>query len=256
MQINGPVVVTRPLTQCQPLASRIEALGYRAVVFPLLEILPLADTTALQAALDELASYALIAFVSPNAIAAAFALRPDWPQGQHLAVMGEGSRKALASHGIDARRFRISSPRDPLRTDSQTLLETLDLAALRGQRVLIIRGESGRELLADALRGAGAIVTQVAAYRRCAPQADAPRLRELAALLDAPANWIVTSSEALRFLHGMAGHAAIKDGVAKLQRQQLIVPHQRIQETARLLGFQHIVLTGSGDGALLAALQS
>jgi uroporphyrinogen-III synthase len=34
------------------------------------------------------------------------------------------------------------------------------------------------------------------------------------------------------------------------------VPHARIHETARALGFTRLTLTGSGDERLLAALQS
>jgi uroporphyrinogen-III synthase len=44
--------------------------------------------------------------------------------------------------------------------------------------------------------------------------------------------------------------------VANLQHQRLIVPHPRIAETARALGFADLTLTGSGDERLLAALQS
>jgi uroporphyrinogen-III synthase len=42
----------------------------------------------------------------------------------------------------------------------------------------------------------------------------------------------------------------------QLSRQRLIVPHARIHETARGLGFTQLTLTGSGDERLLAALQS
>jgi uroporphyrinogen-III synthase len=41
-----------------------------------------------------------------------------------------------------------------------------------------------------------------------------------------------------------------------LQQKSLVVPHLRIEESARELGFRSVRLTGSGDGALLAALQS
>jgi uroporphyrinogen-III synthase len=41
-----------------------------------------------------------------------------------------------------------------------------------------------------------------------------------------------------------------------MQQQHLIVPHARIAETARALGFARVTLTGSGDERLLAALQS
>jgi uroporphyrinogen-III synthase len=53
----------------------------------------------------------------------------------------------------------------------------------------------------------------------------------------------------------MAGQASGKAGVVKLQQKRLLVPHERIEETARELGFSSVTLTGSGDEALLAALQ-
>ncbi|MDB5839883.1 MAG: uroporphyrinogen synthase [Herminiimonas sp.] len=254
MRLN-PVVITRPAAQAEALAARVRALGREAVVFPLLEIHPLPDQRPLQAALAGLADYSLVAFVSPNAIDAAFAARPQWPAHPTLAVVGEGSRAALARHGMTETNATIISPRDAQRTDSQTLLAVLDVAALRGKRVLIVRGETGRELLADALRAAGAQVTQVAAYRRTAPRLDTARRAQLLSLLDSESSWIVTSSEALRILLDMVREAATADGVAKMQHKKLIIPHVRIAETARALGFHEISLTGSGDEALLAALQ-
>jgi uroporphyrinogen-III synthase len=250
------VVITRPLAQAGPLAQRVAAIGREAVVFPLLEIHPLNDAAPLLKALGELSSYAMVAFVSPNAIDAAFAARPDWPVQIPLAVVGEGSRMALARHGITPANSTIFSPCNAQRTDSQTLLEVLDLETLRGKRVLIIRGETGRELLGDALRAAQVQVTQVAAYKRSAPALDDARRAQLSRLLQSRNDWIVTSSEALRFLMGMVGRLAEDDSVAKIQQQRIIVPHVRIAETAQTLGLSNITLTGSGDERLLAALQS
>jgi uroporphyrinogen-III synthase len=254
-QHRRPVVITRPRAQAQSLARRIEAAGRDAIVFPLLEIHPLDDQSALQAALRDLRDYAMVAFVSPNAIDAVFRQVTDWPREVAIAVMGEGSKAALAQHGLTPENARIFSPVDPQRTDSQTLLEVLDIDALRGQRVLIVRGESGRELLADALRSEGVRVEQVPAYRRAAPVLDQAGLEQLSRLLDANADWLLTSSEALRILIALARDAGGDAAVVKLQRQRLIVPHIRIAETARELGFSEIVQTGSGDDQLLAALQ-
>ncbi|WP_293776518.1 uroporphyrinogen-III synthase [uncultured Oxalicibacterium sp.] len=250
------VVVTRPLAQAHELAARVTALGRQAVLFPLLDIQPLPDTTILHKALAELERYALVAFVSPNAIDAALAVRPDWPFDVPLAVVGEGSRAALARHGLTAERCTIYSPRNLERTDSETLLEELDLAALRGREVLIVRGETGRELLGDTLRAAGVRVTPVAAYRRTAPEWTAERRQELRCLLDSQNDWIVTSSEALRFLEQMVARLDDAQGVAKMQQQRLIVPHIRIADTARSLGFSHVHQSRSGDDGLIAALQS
>lgn len=252
----GPVVITRPAAQADALARQVAALGREAALFPLLEIHPLPDPAALRSALGELERYALVAFVSPNAIDAAFALRPRWPAGMTLAVVGEGSRKALARHGIDDGNATILRPAEGARNDSQGLLEALDLSALRDREVLLIRGESGRELLAEALRAAGAQVVPVPAYRRCAPVLDAGRRAQLEKLIDTSGDWIVTSSEALRNLLELVHETRGKDGVAKMQQQHLLLPHERITETARMLGFVNITETASGDEGLLAALQS
>ncbi|GIZ54030.1 hypothetical protein NCCP691_40440 [Noviherbaspirillum aridicola] len=249
------MVVTRPAAQAAPLAARLAAAGREAVVFPLLEIQPLPDPAGLRAALSRLRDYAMVAFVSPNAIDAAFALIADWPPEVALAVVGEGSKAALARHGIVPGRFIIHSPRDPVRSDSETLLQALDIDALRGRKVLIVRGESGRELLADALRAHGVDVVPVAAYRRAAPALDEARRAQLVGLLDGGADWVITSSEALRNLLDMARQAAGDAGVTALRRQRLILPHIRIAETARALGFDTLLQTASGDDALVAALE-
>ncbi|MES2263262.1 MAG: uroporphyrinogen-III synthase [Pseudomonadota bacterium] len=251
------VVITRPLAQAQPLAGRVAALGRPVEVLPLLDISPLPDTAPLQAVLAELADYALVAFVSPNAIDAAFAHIRQWPAGVTAAVVGDGSRAALAAHGVTPDNARIVSPLDSARSDSEHLLQALDLPALRGRRVLIVRGESGRELMGDGFRAAGAHVTVVAAYRRSVPALTPALGATLQRLLAQRADWIITSSEALRGLLHLLGQ--LDDGAAavvQMQQQHLIVPHARIAETANQLGFHRITLTGSGDERLLAALQS
>ena len=66
----------------------------------------------------------------------------------------------------------------------------------------------------------------------------------------------MTSSEALRILLDMVVRLNEEEGVAKMQQQRIIVPHMRIAETARALGFLNIVQSRSGDDGLIAALQS
>lgn len=253
--MTSPVVITRPAAQAQAFAWRVSAAGRRAIVFPLLEIHPLPDPAPLRETLAALNKYAMVAFVSPNAIDAAFSMVHSWPKDIALAVVGEGSRAALARHGLTSANATIISPRDPMKTDSETLLDALDLNAFQGKRVLIVRGETGREFLAETLRAAGIDVVQVAAYRRTAPLLDSARRMQLTELANSENDWIITSSEALRNLIRTAQQVLGDDGVAKLLQQKIIIPHMRIEETARGLGFQHITLTGSGDEQLFAALQ-
>jgi len=253
-----PVVVTRPLAQAAGLVDGAIALGHAAQCFPLLEIQALEDPAPLAAGLADLERYALVAFVSPNAVDAALAARPDWPTGSDrpaLAVVGEGSRAALARHGITDANARIHRPVPGQNADSEALLANLDLPALRGQRALIIRGASGREFFADALRQAGAQVDVLAAYRRASPSLDEARCAQLQELLQVNGIWIITSSEALRNLQDMVQRLAGTAGLVKIHTKRLIVPHPRIAQTAQRLGFQRITLTGSGDHAMLDALQ-
>lgn len=263
-----PVVITRPRAQAEPLAARLAALGIDARIFPLLEIKPLpvgsAREAGLKSALGRLTDYALVAFVSPNAIDAAFAYIAAWPAGVIAAVVGDSSRQALARHGVTDANASVASPTDPERTDSETLLQVLDLSALKGRKALIVRAETGRELLADRLREAGVDVEQVAAYRRGAPELDEARCAQLLSLVAAGATWVITSSEALRHLQAMVQQAGAHSGDASgsagawqaMQRQTLVVPHPRIAETAQSLGFDTVLHTGSGDEALITAIQA
>jgi len=251
-----PVVITRPRAQADALAARLAELGVAVHCFPLLEIQAIQDDAVLRDTLGRLRDYAMVAFVSPNAIDAAFAYIDQWPVEVIAAVVGEGSRQALARYGVNAGNAQIVSPIDPNRTDSETLLEVLDLAALKGRRALIVRAETGRELLADRLRAADVEVEQIAAYQRGMPVFDAQRRAQLADLLAQPMSWVITSSEALRYLLEMARQLAAETGVEQMLGRQLIVPHPRIAETAYALGFTHVMQTASGDEALVAAIQS
>jgi len=261
--MTGAVVITRPLAQARPLAARVAAMGREVELLPLLDIAPLDDTAPLRAVLARLSEYAMVAFVSPNAIDATFTYIKRWPDGVTLAVLGEGSRAALAAHGVTPDTVDIVSPADSAHSDTEHLLQTLDLAALRGRPVLIIRGESGRELMADGLRAAGAVVDVVPAYRRSVPPLTPALAATLRRLLARQNDWIITSSEALRGLCALLAELDIEhpdalqqNSVVLMQQQHLIVPHARIAETANNLGFSRLTLTGSGDERLLAALQS
>ena len=108
-QSRRPVVVTRPRAQAEPLARRVAALGREAVVFPLLDIHPLPDQQALSDVLRNVVAYALVAFVSPNAIDAAFAILGSWPRQVAIGVMGEGSRAALARHILEQAQAALAA---------------------------------------------------------------------------------------------------------------------------------------------------
>ena len=100
-----------------------------------------------------------------SANAAEFGVPPPGTWPPHLAVYapGPGTAEALAALGIDGVRVPATT------LDSAGLLALPELAQLRGKRVVIFRGDTGREELAAALSARGAAVDQVPCYSRLKP---------------------------------------------------------------------------------------
>ncbi|CAG2128742.1 hypothetical protein LMG31506_00524 [Cupriavidus yeoncheonensis] len=273
------VVVTRPAGQSRQLTEALQAAGLDVLGFPLLAIGPADDDAPLRAALERLGEFALVVFVSPNAIQYAFdALAAvqgnavgQWPSGVPVAVVGPASVAALAERGIAAPDHRVIAPAgadghcndtnggaaaEGPRFDSEALWAQLEPAALRRRAVLIVRGNGGRDWLGDRLREAGAEVTAVEAYQRTLPEPGAMQwqaVREGLSAGAAPQAWLLTSSEAVRNLDTLARQNLSPQELATLKQVQCIAPHARIAEQAEVLGFTRIVRAAPGDAGLLAA---
>lgn len=240
------VVVTRPAGQTAHMAALIRAAGGEPVLFPALEILDAEDLRPVRALIERLDAFDLAIFVSANAVDKALALvqaQRAWPPGLRVATVGRGSERALQRHGFAA----VIAPSE--RFDSEALLDLAELKQMGGKRVVIFRGDGGRELLGDTLAARGAAVEYAECYRRGRPKADAAPLLALweRKQLDA---FTVTSSEGLANLCEMLGEA----GRQCLQQTPLFAPHERIAAAARALGVQTVVLTGPGDEGLVAGL--
>jgi uroporphyrinogen-III synthase len=236
------IVVTRPRDQAAQLARFIEQAGGIPLLFPLLDISAVQNTQALQEQISRLAQFDLAVFISPNAVhygIAAIRAAGDIPPNLKIATVGQGSAKALRESGVAG----VIAPTE--RFDSEGLLALPELQDVSGWRVLIFRGDGGRELLGDTLKARGANVEYATCYLRGKPQQNAAEL--LAARPDAIT---VTSSEALGYLWDMLNDK--ERGL--LRNTPLFVPHARIAGLAREQGWQHVHLTGSGDDGLMSAL--
>ncbi len=243
------VLVTRPAHQAEGLCRLIEAAGGRAIRFPVLAIASPQDMTAPLAAVMRLAQYDLAIFVSPNAVEHGLdliAAHGGLPAGLRLAVVGEGSARTLRT-----RLGRGPDLQPTERYDSEGLLALPELQQVAGWRVLIFRGDGGRELLGQALRARGATVDYAEVYRRERPNVDA---QALAAQLVADAVDIVTvtSSEGLRNLLELAGAA----NAARLRQLPLVVVSVRTAELAKELGFVQpaIIAALASDAGLVEAV--
>jgi uroporphyrinogen-III synthase len=181
--------------------------------------------------LQSLTAYALAVFISPNAVeysVPAILSSRGWPADLQAVAIGQGSVALLAAYGIK----NTLAPLE--RFDSEALLElpALQRPCVAGKRVVIFRGNGGRELLADSLRERGAEVDYVSCYQRSAPDSAAVlealwRSEQLDALT-------VSSSEGLRNLVDLLDAPAR----ASLRTTPVFVPHPRIAELAQKLGLQ------------------
>jgi len=241
------VLVTRPAGQAGRLAGRIAELGGTPVLFPSVEIAPPSDAAALARAVADLPGYDLAIFVSPTSVEQAWPLiqarHGGWPPGVIPAAVGQGSARALAQCGID----HVLVAGDG--ADSESLLALPELGAMAGRRVLIVRGEGGRELMADTLRRRGAEIDYAECYRRVCPAADPAPLLSLWQC-GGVAAVTVTSREVFANLAELLGEA----GAPLLRGTPLFAPHERIAAAARQWGVAEAVATPPGDAGLVSAL--
>lgn len=246
-QLGGRrIVVTRPQHQAIALSELIRAAGGVPVWFPALEIEPLADHAALDAALARLGTFDLAVFISANAVISAWPhLTGAWPETLAAGATGPGTAAALAERGV----ARVIVP--PAQFDSEGLVAELERLAAGPKNVLIVKGEGGRDWLAAALRARGAAVETVAAYRRIPGRAD-PRIIGELVQTNQLGGVVVSSSEGADHLIDRLGARALD----WLNCAPVFVPHARIAAHLRERGLTRVVLTAGGDAGLIAGISA
>lgn len=245
------VLVTRPAAQAGEWVSLLRDAGLHAEALPLIEIAPSDDASALAQAWRGLDEVALVVFVSPNAATCFFDGKPDgtaWPDTAIAASPGPGTTRVLRAFGV---RSVVEPAADSPQFDSEALWQQLAARDWRDQNVLIVRGASGRDWLADRLREHGAALQFLAAYGRAVPALSAHELSLLQTALAAPAQhlWLFSSSEAITNLQTLAPQAAWSQALA-------LATHPRIAQTARSLGIGRVLEARPSAEAVVACIQS
>ncbi|MFA5824386.1 MAG: uroporphyrinogen-III synthase [Gallionellaceae bacterium] len=236
------IVVTRPREQAAQLQQHIEQLGGNAVLLPLLDISPPIDTQALRNLVARLPEFDLAIFISPNAVhygMAEIVATGGIPSGLRIATVGQGSAKALRDAGMQD----VIAPQD--RFDSEALLALPQLQNVHSWKIVIFRGDGGRELLGDTLKARGAEVEYATCYQRSKTQ------QNLSALLDIKPDAItLSSSEALGYLW----EALDETGRKQMAGVPLFVPHARIAAAAQQQGWRDVIQTAGGDDGVVSGL--
>lgn len=243
------ILVTRPAPAAEELASRLRLLGRVAWTLPLIEFTPGVDLDRLPDHLAELQDQDLVFILSQQAIhyaqPAMKRANATWPVSLNYYAIGRSTALALhAASGLD-----VVWPHE--RETSEVLIQIPALQQVAGKRALILRGNGGRELLAETLQARGATVQFVECYQRCAKiyqgatEGRRWRDRQIDTL-------VVTSGEMLQQLYSLFPEI---DREEWLLHCRLVVVSERLATRARELGWRDItVADGADNDALLRAL--
>ena len=199
---NIGVAITRPINQAKKLTQLIQNAGGNVIAFPLIEITALDDYSAFEQVIADINSYDWILFISSNAVENSLPrlIKQGIPKQLKFAAIGPTTAKSLQAFGID----EVLIPQD--RFDSESLLSLPAMQNMQGEKVMIVRGIGGRDVLANTLSERGAQITFAECYQRVNPQTNCQVLEQaynngkLHAI-------VVTSSEAMRYLLAMAGES-------------------------------------------------
>ena len=158
------IVVTRTTHQAPVLTEKLRDAGAEVVEMPATQIARL-DLAPLRGAIERLSLYDWLIFTSQNAISI------FWDQllgggkdaralaGLKIAAVGPATAGALLEHGITVDVI-------PSRFVAEGLLEMMQSRDdVSGSNVLYITAEGARDVLPQGLRGIGAEVTAIEAYR-------------------------------------------------------------------------------------------
>ena len=244
------VWVTRPEAQADRLMALLQEAGGKAYHFPVIEISALADSEQQTKVLRDLQSYYALIFISRNAVIHALRLAPELPVtgGRPVVIaIGAGTGEALSEHGVtDVMHAAQGSG-----SEAVLQLPLLQADNIRHRKIMIVRGQGGRELLKDSLSARGALVDYTEVYRRLLPQLDRARAKKLWRR-SRPDAIVVTSMEGLHNLLRLVH----EDHHAQLLHTPLVVVSARMQEQAGALGFAvtRCIEEGVSDEGIVCAV--
>ncbi|GHE20995.1 uroporphyrinogen-III synthase [Halomonas urumqiensis] len=243
---GSPVLITRPGSRGEALASAIESHGYAVQRLEVMRLERLPESAEQRAVWLDYDHFRRVVVISPFAAEClADALDRYWPQLpvgiDYYAVGGATAATLNETLGV-----KVHLPPEAAGEESsEALLRLASLSALDQQRVLLVAGEGGRPLLADTLAERGANLTRLAVYRR-QPLDPEPAMQQRLAQGEYRA-LVASSGEILEHLARWCTEAALN--------QPLIVSSARLATLAGKLGFRApVVASGATPAALAAAV--
>lgn len=215
------VLVTRPAHLTEELVAGIEAVGGVAIRFPAIDIVG-RPVQEIADELERLPEPDILVFVSRNAVV--HGLPAARGRSARIAAVGPATKDAIEAQGIDVDIFPDAG------FDSEHLLRHAGLSDVHGSHIIILRGQSGRELLAERLRERGAHVHYLRVYERKPHKPSPAELEHVASALEAGSIrfLIVMSVDSLQCLLRILPPTAL----ASLTDVTLVAPSARVLQTA------------------------
>lgn len=238
------ILLTRTLSQVQPLQTLLSEQGYQPVLFPSLEVKPL-DNTPIKN------HYDVLIFISANAVEYGLkVLKTLDCQSTKVFAVGGATANKLEQQGIQVDAFPAQN------ASSEALLAMDEMQSLSNQSVLIFRGDGGRETLKQGLEKNN-IVEYIEVYQRIACDITSLHYDALTEFLQSDEGIVAaTSVENLSMLMSMLEQMNAQAS-NRIKRYPLVVLSERIKTAARSIGFNQIeVATEICDEGLLKAIQS
>lgn len=248
------VALTQPAPRVERIAERLAARGHDALVLSARRLVALgcAGETAPLAGLE---AFDWVVFVSPGAVEAALGERDaPWPAAVGIAVIGPGSVQALSEHGLSPPAVRVASPAAPP-YDAAALMREPAFARPAGLRILVARGEKGRDDWIEGLRAAGARV-EVRTIYRAEPRDPSP---EALAALEA---WSREAAPVVFVFSSGDGIAAADDLLAArglgawARGQPALAVHPRQADALAARGWRRARVIEPGERPLVDAIES
>ncbi len=213
------VLVTRPKHQSDTLIDAIRDCGGKPVRFATIEIVA-SDAASVAAEVAKLAAPEIAIFVSSNAVQHGL----QYAEGAQIAVVGPATAAAVAAAGgsVDIKSAEGF--------DSEQLLSNAELFNVTGRRIRIIRGQDGRELLADTLRARGAQVDYLQVYERNVPLYSLDEVEALVEVWESGQINLVTAMSVASFNNLI--ELLPESATALLSRTPLVTPAERVLKEA------------------------
>ncbi|MGR6840929.1 uroporphyrinogen-III synthase [Aliivibrio wodanis] len=235
------ILVTRPEQESQALCDALNQLGHPAISHPLLTVHPGRELSLLPALFSSLSADDFIITVSQHAVQHTQHYlqqqQKEWKKGVNYLAVGQKSAQYLRTYISDPVHF-------PTPSDSEHLLALPVLQTVAGKKVIILRGNGGRDLIFEALESLGAKVSYCETYQRqSTPFNGSIKTKE----------WknknvntlVITSGEQLSFFTSQFTNTDL-NWVLKCR---LLVPSERINQLGQQLGYQHIETVGGASNS-------